>query len=214
MIKHPGILRILEFKREANKSAKERAKLWMLQTCLRSKAFNGRERKTLRRISRQVHWYAEIPTDVPSKVRVTPYLDMRKRGRLEMRLADFVRQTADEVATYAATREEMLAFDCYLHLLALCRAPRPFGVLVVFISGGQVHYDVVSDFQELVKPKEVLEAEYLAVRERVAAKEKIEIGCAYERVKELDHYVSLDLSVSRPELIKEKRLEHVNEAGI
>ena len=210
MIKNPGVLRILEFKRQANRSAKERAKLWMIQRSLRSKAISRTEAESLTATSRQVHWYAEIPHDAPSRIRVMPYLDMRKRTRPEMLLADFVRSMADQVATGQVTENEMLNCERYLNLLAVCRPTVSTAAVVVFITKAQIHYDVVPDFQRFVNPRSHMQTEYIAYREHLALKEKVKVEEAYERVQEIRHYVAHDLRYEREhELTREALTERI-----
>lgn len=204
IVKNPGILLILEFKREANRSEKENAKLWMLKKGLRSKFFTPSQAKELKDISRKIHWFVEIPKGSTSTVSVVPYLDLRTHSsRLD--LADFVRSTAEEASASTLTEEDMRRYEWYLEVLTTCRGSesptsdmsQSSGALLVLISNGRVHYEAVNDIREVLLPKDTIIRELAAQKERYAMREELRMEEVYEHTVGERH----ELSPSR-ELIR------------
>lgn len=189
IVKNPGILLILEFKRETNRSEKENAKLWMLKKGLRSKSFTPSEAKELKRISRKIHWFVEIPKGFSTtSVSAVPYLDLRTRSsRIE--LADFVRRTAEEASASSLTDEDMRRYEWYLRVLATCRGSesptsntsQSSGALLILISNGRVHYEAVNDIREVLIRKEAIITELVAQREMYAIREELRMEKIYEQ---------------------------------
>jgi hypothetical protein len=101
-------VRLIEFKRELNKSPKERAKLWQLRTALESESLSH-----LEPLSRQIHWYAMTNFNKEPSSTVVPYLDM-EAAKSDRDLAQFVQETADAMAGSGFTEQELQDLKLYL----------------------------------------------------------------------------------------------------
>jgi hypothetical protein len=187
IVKNPGIFRIFEFKREANRSEKETAKLWMLKKGFRS--FKHSESDELKCISRKVHWYVEIPRGSTANVGVVPYLDLRTRRR-RLDLAELVKCIAEEASTTSLTEEDMRGYEWYLKVLTTCRGRESVanrrspssGALLILISGGHVQYEAVNDIRDVLLPKNDILREQYAQEKMHLMWKKRSMKQAHERI--------------------------------
>lgn len=173
IIKNPGIFRVLEFKREANRSYKEKAKLQMLEWGLQSSIFTPFQAEQLKAVSRKVHLYVEIPKgkSLVGNVRVTSYLDFEQPSE-RMDLAEFVRAVAAEASGTSKTEEDMEQIEWYLTFLCACRGSDSAALLILVTADGQLHYDPVSDIRDVLRPKrDILDRQMQHYQELVLERE-------------------------------------------
>jgi hypothetical protein len=92
-------VRLIEFKRELNKSPKERAKLKQLRRGLQIAP-------QLEPLSRQIHWYVMTNFNKDPRFTVVPYLDM-EAPKSDRDLDQFIQETEDAMAGPGLTEQEL-----------------------------------------------------------------------------------------------------------
>ena len=147
-IQHPGTIRILEFKREVNRSQKEARKLQQLRIALK-----GREYVNLEPLSRRVHWYVESIEDVPVwRTRARPYLDLAKPSPSDLNIAQLTEQLAG--VAVGASQPEFASEDIARYLKALAtfsgtKGTSSSGIIVAIDSTGQIRWLPLESVRDL-----------------------------------------------------------------
>ncbi len=144
---YPGVVRLIEFKRQTNDSDKEAARLWLLRALIEGNA-------QLERVSRTIHWFVES-SEAPLEWRtdVRPYLDLdtAQQGGLSLRL--FLNRLVD--AALCAQGPEFSADLLTEYLTAVetyagDEGTSSSGLLVTVSADGTLHYvalDSIHDFR-------------------------------------------------------------------
>jgi len=148
LIKYPGVMRLMEFKRSTNRSGKEPQKFATLNAALSSPKLAH-----LVPVSRSVHWFvASTKLGKPFAARAKPYLDYgQATPESQTTLAAFTDALVDEAL--APTRRftpEVLA--SYLKCVADWQGPNDAsssGVLVALDQTGQLRYASLDDIRDL-----------------------------------------------------------------
>jgi hypothetical protein len=108
LIANARLVRLIEFKRELNKSPKERVKLVVLQRLLVTEAY-----ARLESISRKAHWYVLTNFNKWQSSVIVPYLDLESPVG-DRDLAQFVQETANALAGPGMTEQELSDWRVYI----------------------------------------------------------------------------------------------------
>lgn len=168
LIANATFVRLIEFKRELNRSPKERAKLRQLRTALESESTRRFEP-----ISRQIHWYVVTNFNKWPSSKIVPYLDMEAPREGNRDLARFVQETADALAKSSLSERELQDVSGYMKALAAyCGTSKSGkttgGLLFAVNAQGRASYTPIRDVRELaMEPQMVLERHLMLERERV-----------------------------------------------
>jgi hypothetical protein len=157
LVKNPGVVRLIEFKRATNKSVKEKVKLDQLSTSLTAVP----SLTHLSAVSRGIHWYVESDfRESHPKYRIMPYLDfLSSQARTEYpQLDTFVEAVAREAANSVVNAEQMRAYDDYLKLVWRCHgSSRSSGTLLLKVAAeGKIEYAAVDDVRDLFQPSGIV----------------------------------------------------------
>jgi hypothetical protein len=164
LIARARFVRLIEFKRELNKSRKERAKLRLLRTGLQHQP------SQLELLSRQIHWYAMTNFNKEPSSTVVPYLDM-EAPKSDRDLAQFVQETEDAMAGPGLTEQELEDLKLYMQAVAkYCGSAKSGGtvggLLFAVNAQGKASYFPVHDVRELaMSPRLVVERRMTLKRE-------------------------------------------------
>lgn len=143
---YPGVVRLIEFKRQSNDSDKEGARLFLLRALIEGDA-------ELERVSRTIHWFVES-SEAPLEWRtdVRPYLDLDTAGQ-GLSLRPFLNRLVNaalsaqgpefppDLLTRYLTQVETYAGD---------EGTSSSGLLVTISADGTLHYvalDRIHDFR-------------------------------------------------------------------
>ena len=131
MLEFPGVLKIIEFKRQENDSIKEASKMETLAAYLDAE---------LASVSRSVHWYIEtINEEKAFRSEAVPYLDFRLKRQPSVPTAwDLLKVIVDEVTDASRPHPAPELFKRYLAALAACAGSNVGSSgLIIYISGSQ-----------------------------------------------------------------------------
>lgn len=179
MVRFPGVIRLIEFKRSGSKSTKEDHKLKLLRVALSPYAH-------LQAVSRAVHWYVKsMPTAADSQVpiRVCPYLEMASGGRTQT-LADFSNELATRALDPGAVEPAGSLVQEYLDCLARMAdgsTASGGGVIVCVSPDGAVNYVALSDLRQLG----MQQSKFLALQQQLT--HDIEMAQEHERQLGMTH---------------------------
>ncbi len=157
LIAKAKFVRLIEFKRELNKSPKERAKVQRLRTVLGMEPYAH-----LESLSREVHWYVQTNFNKWQSSVIVPYLDMESPEG-DRDLARFVQETADALAGPGLSEQELHSVSAYMQALArFCGSGRigatTGGLLFALNAQGKPSYIPIRDVRELaMTPGQVME---------------------------------------------------------
>lgn len=149
LLESPGVVRLIEFKTESNRSGKEPARRRKLEASMA-------RRDDLKEASRAIHWYVETaPSDKGVDARIVPYLDAFPGAplskRKEDRLETFIDQTAREIASGISKVSHETAKE-YLTWVRRTLGEGEVGtggLLLVADKDGVLRYAQLLDLQEL-----------------------------------------------------------------
>ena len=144
LLKFPGVVRLIEFKAEDNRSSKELARHRTISTAI--------EGTRLKKISRSVHWYIETAADEKSLVsRIVPYLDAFPKEQKNHRLENFIESLAQEVVnpTSSFTPAEIKAYLDWVREAHGGGNVGTGGLLLTASHDGTLHYAPMADLSEL-----------------------------------------------------------------
>jgi hypothetical protein len=143
---YPGVVRLIQFKRQTNDSDKEAARLWLVRALIEGNA-------ELERVSRTIHWFvesSEAPLEWRTDVRPYLYLDTAQHGvslRLFLnRLVDAALSTQGPEFSADLLTEYLTAVETY----AGDEGTSSSGLLVNVSADGTLHYvalDSIHDFR-------------------------------------------------------------------
>lgn len=162
----PGLVRLIEFKAETNRSKKEKARHTVLQAALRATS------PSLEPVSRRVHWYVETAASAVQGVvaRIVPYLDAFPRDvHKGDDLARFIEALATDVAAGGPAQVDEAEVE-YLRWVARTQGGTASGagaLLLVAAADGGLRWVLLSDLLEL----RLTHREILAVREAAHRRE-------------------------------------------
>ncbi|KVN28025.1 hypothetical protein [Burkholderia stagnalis] len=147
LLQFPGVVRLLEFKVDENRSSKERARHASLSSALSADP-------ALSLISRRIHWYIEAGlSEVESlAVRAVPYLDAYPRTKPRGRFEPFIEALADEVVYGRSAKGEAEAAMEYIRWVKRLQGEGKVGtggLLLVANADGSLHYAQLLDLLEL-----------------------------------------------------------------
>jgi len=166
LIAKATFVRLIEFKRELNKSPKEHAKLVVLKRLLLTEAYSR-----LESISRKVHWYVITNFNKWRSSVIVPYLDLESPVG-DRDLARFVQETANALAGPGMTEQESDDLQVYFPQLAEFCGSRQIGgttggLLLTVDARGKPAYFPIRDVRELaMTPRQVVESRMTLQRER------------------------------------------------
>lgn len=146
LLAFPGVVRLIEFKAEGNRSPKERARHRSLGQMMVANP-------DLEPVSRQVHWYVETAPCEHSVVtaRIVPYLDAFPPETKSDQLESFIGRMAKEVAM-GSTPDQEEAGKRYINWVRLTMGDGKIGtggLLLVASPEGTLHYAQLLDLMEL-----------------------------------------------------------------
>jgi hypothetical protein len=166
LIAKATFVRLIEFKRELNKSPKEQAKLVALKRLLVTEAYSR-----LELISRKVHWYVITNFNKWRSSVIVPYLDLESPVG-DRDLAQFIQETADALAGPGMPEQELDDLQVYFQKLAQFCGSRHIGgttggLLFTVDTRGKPAYFPIRDVRELaMTPRQVVESRVTLERER------------------------------------------------
>lgn len=147
MVRGARLLRLIEFKRDANDSIKERTKLENLRGGLRQPV-----NADLLAISREVHWFVKSFYE-PFEVAICPYLDMEGLTA-EHSTADALPNFIEGMVADAMSAGEELdeRYSHYLQLVSFCNGKESGssgGLIVSVAADGRLNYAVIDNLNEI-----------------------------------------------------------------
>jgi hypothetical protein len=182
VIANAKLVRLIEFKRELNRSPKEQAKLVILKRLLLVDIDSR-----LESISRKNHWYVQTNFNKWQSSVIVPYLDQESPVG-DRDLARFVKETADALAGPAMTEQEFADWQWYMQKVteffgSRRRIPRTRGGLLFTVNAqGDPAFFAFRDTIELAMTPR------LVIDNRMALEvEKQELSPKMERDQELSH---------------------------
>lgn len=184
MLEFPGVLRLIEFKSNANKSNKEQVR----HNALRSQVAIGSTREA---ISRKVHWYIETaPSEIPGQAftcRIVPYLDAFAKGAGCDSLESFIDTLAAQaiVEEPPADRAEEAQYLEWVRLLQGKGEVGTGGILVIIDRSGTVRYAQLLDMMDF----RLTHGEWIALHEARVERE-MEYQRALHEERELERQAS------------------------
>lgn len=144
-----GVMRLIEFKREGNRSDKEVAKLAHLRRNLELP-----ENVDLKILSSHVHWYIETKNQGVLVTKICPYLHFLHTRDRGPSLLDFCSELARELLRPGDPALSPL-FERYLQCLSKSQgepASGSGGMMLYTDGSGSLKYVVVDDLRQLVAP--------------------------------------------------------------
>lgn len=147
MLRGARVLRLIEFKRDANDSVKERNKLEQLRSGLQQ-PINA----DLVPISHEVHWFVKSFNE-PFEVAICPYLDMERLAKSDS-TADALSHFIDGMVSDAMREGDELdeRYSHYLQLVSFCNGKESGssgGLIVSIDADGKLNYAVIENLNEL-----------------------------------------------------------------
>ena len=145
LVRGARVMRLLEFKRLANDSDKEAAKLIHLQ-----RALSDETNADLIPVSREVHWFIGSRNQDTLDLRIVPYLDFQDMNVRGPDLRGFIDAMVSEAAH--STSDKSATFSRYLQVVAQSQGSikgSSGGLIVSIDDSGTVNYAVVEDLREL-----------------------------------------------------------------
>jgi hypothetical protein len=172
---NPRILRVFEFKRQANTSDKEREKRSLLEDAL-----TGPGLEHLLRISREIHWYIESDYQVVGDfTQVLPYLNFLSREGPIWELSDYIEQLANEAVNAPDDPEKTAVSKEYVKFLSWLAKSKPggSGSLILSVTGTGalqfMHFDDLADlFLTRQQAVELWQTREMAVRPHEHAQQR------------------------------------------
>ncbi|WP_428486462.1 hypothetical protein [Rhodopila sp.] len=182
LISQAKLVRLVEFKRERNKSRKERAKLAVLRPVLQCK-----ENAHLVAISREIHWYIQTNFTVAASSIVVPYLDLENPNG-DCDLAWLVEEIGEAMLGPGMSDAELESLQLYMQILATCAGERKPGkrsgaLIITSDASGKTQYFPVRDVRELAMTPQQVFREYSMDVQRL----KI------EQARHMEHRLDQDL---------------------
>lgn len=180
LLEFPGVLRLIEFKANANKSTKEKSRHRALRGAV---AVDSKQEA----ISRKVHWYIETePSEIPGRAftsRIVPYLDAYPAEAARGSLESFIDTLAAEAIGKqpSTTREAEAKYLQWVRLFQGDGEVGTGGILVVVDKDGGMHYAQLLDMLEF----RLTHRQWIALHEA-----RLEREIAYER--DLEHARKLE----------------------
>lgn len=171
LIKYPGVMRLLEFKRSQNKSDKELYKLEGLRTAMMPFPH-------LHPVSRTVHWYIESNEDESSDARAVPYLDLDVAdpdGQTTM--FAFIDALVAEALTTSKQQFSIALISEYLECVASWPGESGAfsgGLLLMLDEQGHLVYHVLDNILDLRMTHEMLRQMRLDQRMSIAPESALE----------------------------------------
>ena len=143
---YPGVVRLIEFKRQSNDSVKEAARLCLLRALIEGDA-------ELERVSRAIHWFVES-SEAPLQWRtdVRPYLDLDTTEQ-GLSLRPFLNRLVDAALSAQGPEFPPALLTRYLTQVGTYAGDEgtsSSGLLVTISSDGTLHYvglDRIHDFR-------------------------------------------------------------------
>ncbi|KUZ65215.1 hypothetical protein WI36_27495 [Burkholderia ubonensis] len=147
LLQFPGVVRLLEFKVDENRSNKERSRHTALTSAMAAVP-------TLEAVSRRVHWYVEASASGGQDfaVRAVPYLDAYPRSKPRGRFEPFIEDLADEVVSGRSKIGESEDGMDYIQWVKRLQGEGEVGtggLLLVANADGTLHYAQLLDLLEL-----------------------------------------------------------------
>ena len=172
---NPRILRVFEFKRQANSSDKEREKRGFLEDAL-----VGQGLEHLLRVSREIHWYVESDYQaVGGFTQVLPYLNFLSREGPIWELPDYIERLAEEAVNAPDDPAKAVVSKEYVKFLSWLATSKPGGsgslILSVTGAGGLqfMHFDDLTDlFLTRQQAVELWQTRGMAVQPREHVQQK------------------------------------------
>ncbi|WOI47894.1 hypothetical protein [Acidovorax sp. BLS4] len=146
LLRYPGVIRLIEFKRASNDSDKESDKLDTLKLSLENEP-------ALQQVSRAIHWYVESskgPLDW--RTRVCPYLDFAGGQSPPLDFQAFTQSLAETVGKAQAEEFPDALIQRYLDAVAAFSGKSgtsSSGLLVSVGQDGTLHYIALESIREL-----------------------------------------------------------------
>ncbi|WP_223480616.1 MULTISPECIES: hypothetical protein [unclassified Pseudomonas] len=146
LLKFTGVVRLIEFKAEGAKLAKERGRHAALEIAAKKLDFEA--------ISREVHWSIETKaTEQTLGLRTVPYLDAfpRPRGPKLQRLEDFINTLAQDIASQNVryTGEQVNAYLAWVRKTQGTGEVGSGGLLLMAEPGGLLRFAPLADLFDL-----------------------------------------------------------------
>lgn len=147
LLRFPGVMRLIEFKAEGNRSSKESVRHTVLMNALKDEPL-------LKEVSREVHWFVEVsaPKDSDVVAHAVPYLDAFPRGAKKLGSFEGLIHGLAEDAARGASAETEEAQAAYLQWFKMLQGDGVIGtggLLLVADTDGSMHYAQLMDFLEL-----------------------------------------------------------------
>ncbi|WP_132257982.1 hypothetical protein [Paucimonas lemoignei] len=149
LLELPGTVRLFEFKRSSNKSAKEHDKAKLLRT-----AISGAP--ALEPVSRAIHWYVQsfpVRQDEEPRILLSPYLDFgTTQSAAKEDLAVYIQNLVNDALNPHAPRADPNLVRAYLDFVSTWNGAGSVstGGMLVHIDGkGCLRYAVLPDIREL-----------------------------------------------------------------
>lgn len=166
LIAKAKFVRLIEFKRELNKSLKERAKLRQIRRFLELESYAH-----LESLSREVHWYVQTNFTKWQSSVIVPYLDLESSVG-DRDLTQFVQETANALAGSGMSDDKLHNVQAYMDaLVRFCGSGNigttTGGLLFAVSAQGKPSYIPIRDVRELaMTPRLVMERRIALERQR------------------------------------------------
>ena len=144
LLEFPGVIRLIEFKNNENKSDKE------LKRCNQLKIAIG-DNEEVRRISKEIHWYVETePFKETCFNNIKPYINAFDDTDSFYTIESFIAEITSSVINPQSTISSKM-LESYLALIARCQGSGEVGTggLVVSISKDGLRYLQFADIMQL-----------------------------------------------------------------
>lgn len=176
LLEFPGVVRLIEFKADTNRSSKEVTRHTKLAAGLTGKPDQ-------QRVSRAIHWYVETAPSESEGVdaRIVPYLDaFPKKETKHDRLETFIDRTATEVVEGQPdiTKEAAKAYLTWVRMTQGEGEVGSGGLLLLADTNGTLRYAQLLDMLEL----RLQHRQWLNIHEH-----RIERELRYQRELDLEH---------------------------
>lgn len=155
LLSFPGLVRLIEFKMKGADLKKEK-----LRHRLLTLALSGADDAPLLKVSRSVHWYVEVSTnltDTPLVCRAVPYLDafspqpqQEDAASLEHLIEQTAREAVGELGALA--REHAQSYLRRVRLTLAGTSTAAGGLLLVMGKGGSMRFAQLQDISDLNLP--------------------------------------------------------------
>jgi hypothetical protein len=150
LLSNASICRLIEFKRESNKSPKEREKRQDLEDKFKNTGWPP--------ISREIHWYVDFHAEPDLlTTRVVPYLDFVQNCR-HIDLEEFVKLTAEKACGQPLQKRDVINFESYVKYIVAVRGKgdpiRSGAVFFSMTQQGQMRWIPVDHLLDIFKTYE------------------------------------------------------------